>query len=115
MNLHEQPRGIIALAWLCLVATILHASLGCRHPEPEKPAPRVVVERRACADTAPPAPIVVELAGPAEGCPAPLFAGCLKRQQLVDLIRYLNDIARWARRAFTACGPLPTTPGDPTP
>lgn len=115
MNLHEQPRVVIALAWLGLIAAILHAALACRHPEPEKPAPRVVVERRACIAEPPPQPASIDPEGPSDGCPV-AYVACLRRQHLVDLVRYLLEIQRWARLAYAACGPLATPPtGGPPP
>lgn len=114
MNLHGQPRIVVALAWLCLVLAILHCA--CRRPEPEKPAPRVVIERRACIAQPPPQPASIDPEGPSEGCPVE-FVACLRRQHLVDLVRYLLEIQRWSRAVYAACGPAAPTPipGDTIP
>ena len=95
---------VIAAASIALV----RLATGCRRDKPPA-APRVILERRACIDSPPPDPIPVVSATKEQGCPD-LFAICLVKPDAARLIRNLEEVYRYARKAFTRCGPLPASP-----
>lgn len=98
---------VALLCWLVALSSILWlvgAVVGCHHPDPAKPVP-VVIERRACLVSPPPPTVEIAAAGP-PAC-RDGFAACLTRQQLIDLARGLFALQRYARDAYSSCGPLP--------
>lgn len=117
-ELRDYPWPVIALAYLCIISSVVALLAGvlggCRRPEPARPT--VIIERRACLAKEPPVPVEPVVAGKGQGCPPP-FIACMKRQPLIDLVIYLREVRRYARDAFTSCGPIPVSaaPAAPTP
>ena len=103
--------------WWCLedmifalglaVALLGLALLGCgnkrgpRHPD-------LVTERRECLNEPPPK---LPLGGVTwEACPPGIgtdFVACLDKDEAVKLVTYLTQLKRYARDAWTRCGPEP--------
>ena len=112
MTADEQPPVIGWLILACVATAMVKLLAGCGGSSPEPEVPRVIVERRVCIDKPPPVPKPVEIIGPRDGCPQEFTGGCLMREDLEQVLRYLYLIDRYAAKAWATCGPKPT-PGEP--
>lgn len=85
------------LAWLALISS------GCCPPQRTRTLERL--SRPPPLEPAPtlaPVPAGAVVRGGADGCPAE-WAACLTAVAAAELVRYLEEVAVWARNAQEAC------------